>query len=237
MQIKLDLPDCDSHVPSFEATAKSLKPIIPAFWRAMEFAVAKNQEYFEKLCDKEKPASHIREMIVRHQAKRYFKRLDVRVEEEPDNGFNLINQPLVALNLRLGPVALRVLKGRDGAVPGCGYSVARKRFYGQFPTRHIDANHQIRETKLNLLILWNFDKEFNLDQLRLACPQKGGFRAQDVECYWNEPLPHAAAIQAEPSDTPEPLHGKPLNDTVERDLEDLLRGQDEDQQEESSEAT
>ena len=123
MQIKLDLPDWDSHVPSFEATAKSLKPIIPAFWRAMEFGVAKNQEYFEKLCDKEKPESHIREMIVRHQAKRYFKRLDVRVEEEPDDGFNLINQPLLAPQSAPWPGSVASPKGAgrrgppDAAIP------------------------------------------------------------------------------------------------------------------------
>ena len=173
----------------------------------MEFAVAKNQEYFEKLCDRERPESHIREMIVRHQAKRYFKRLDARVEEEPDDGLNLINQPLLALNLRLGPVALRILKGREGAVPGCGHSVARSRFYGQFSARHIDANRQIHETKLNLLVLWDFDKKFNLDQLWLACPPKGGFSAQDVECYWNKPLPHAAAIQTTPTAPPRAPRG------------------------------
>ncbi len=57
-----------------------------------------------------------------------------------------------------------------------------------------DLLPDIKNIRLNLIILWEVTLNFDFYQLRLACP-KSGYKTRDsVEAYFNEPVPHAAEL-------------------------------------------
>jgi hypothetical protein len=226
MQINLNL-NFPNHgrIPTFLQTVAALGSVPSILWRALEFGASQNRSYFERLSENELPRPHIREMIVRDQAKRFLERMNFPVEDDGSD-VTVGNEPLVALTARFGPVQFRILKGKRGIVPGCGDSVARRKFYGQVPLYYLGADRQVRQTKLNLITLWDFDTLFNLGQLWLVCPRCGGTRADDVRWFWHEPLPHPALAAQSASET------YTSEDDVDRELDRLLR--DEKDQDESS---
>ena len=149
----------------------------------------KTVDFFDEISDKETPRSHLREMIVRDQAKRYFARNAFTVDDEE---VSVGNEPLAALIIRCGPAQIRVLKGPGGIAPGCGESDRRLDFYNQQPCAYRCTNGQIKTARLNLLVLWEFDQNFNLADLSLALPIRGGAKCADVLCSWTERIPHPA---------------------------------------------
>jgi hypothetical protein len=225
MQTPLFPPNAEADgIPSFEQTLAALGPVPNLLYRAIEFGANQNRAYSDMLCDRETPQSHIREMIVRHQVKRYLEKYRINVEEDR---LNVGNEPLMGLFFRFRVYQIRILKGPNGEIPGCGVSKNRRRFYSQWPGFYLDASRRGRKTKLNLILLWDFDPSFNLGQLWLACPQQGGRTASDVLCYWRELIPYPASIISTPAKT----NGVEAGD---EQLERLLRG-DEYQDEEGEE--
>jgi len=200
-------------VPGFTQTIKALGGIPAIMFRAIEFGTSQNRLFFELLSEKEKPRPHLREMIVRDQAKRFLERNDFQVEDE---ALGVGDEPLAALLVRCGPVQTRVLKASDGTVPGCGDSMRRRHFYNQAPSQYRNSKGLITQNKLNLVLLWDFDKNFNLAGLWLTCPMRAGQNSADVLLHWNEPLIHPAS---------EVQHPKPdeARQTAEDELEDLLK--------------
>ena len=97
---------------------------------------------------------------------------------------------------------MRVLKGPNGTLPGCGKSERKKRFFNQVQTSYLVGNVPTR-TSANIIVLWDFDTSYALAQLWLALPAVGAARAEDVRAFWCEPIPHPAvtAVPATPSVT------------------------------------
>ena len=157
--------------PSFQRTCVALGQLPEFLFRALEFGTSQNRLFFETLSQNEPPRPHLREMIVRDQGRQYLLRNQFEVEEEP---VAVGNEPLAALLLRCGPVQLRVLKSIDGMPPGCGDSVRRRKFYNQAGELYLDKNGGTHSTRLNLLLLWNFDESYNLGQVWLTCPLRAG---------------------------------------------------------------
>lgn len=211
----------NGRVPNFQRTVSALGNIPALLYRALEFGTAQNREFFERLSGGERPRSHLREMIVRDQAKRFLERNDFQVDEE---SVDVGTEPLAALLVRCGPVQARVLKGIDGVVPGCGNSLRRRSFYGQSSNVYLNRRGETRQTRLNLLVLWDFDPTFNLNQLWLACPMRGGESSTDILLHWQEPLPYPIAAASQEETAPS------LEQTAE-DLERML--QQTDQQEDT----
>jgi hypothetical protein len=203
MQMLLSSADwASSGLPTFDAALDALGPIPNLLYRALEFGTIQNRTYWDQLCGGERPGLHVREMLVRHQAKRFLLREQIPVEEDR---FSVETEPLVALVFRYEDIAVRVLKGRNGIVPGCGRSRNRRRFYNQVPQLFLDKSRKARKTKLNLLVLWDFDGSFNLNQLWLACPISAGRTAAQVRCLWTQSIPFAVgqiptASQVQPGD-------------------------------------
>lgn len=195
MDLQLPLLRCiNGKAPSFQKTLAALGELSTYFYEAMEFGSTHVHQYFEKQSDNEKPRPHIREMILRDQAKRYLQRHHFVIEDEE---ISLGNEPLAALLVRCGPVQIRILKGRGGLIPGCGESIGRRSFYNQRSSTYMDPRtRRARVTKLNLVLIWDFDPHFNISQLWLACPLRAGEKSADVLTQWLEPIPHPAVIAA-----------------------------------------
>jgi hypothetical protein len=231
--MELQLPllrHVNGRVPSFPRTLAALGELPAFLYGATEFGSSQVRSFFEILSNKEKPRPHIREMILRDQTKRYLERNHFDIEDE---SLSVGNEPLAALLIRCGPVQFRILKGPGGSVPGCGESWHRRQFYNQKPSSYIDPRSgTIRQTKLNLLLLWDFDSNFNLSQLWLCCPMRAGSTTAEVMTHWHEPLQHPATTINVDSDPSSDF----LQKRAEDDLEKLLREDEEESQDTSERA-
>jgi hypothetical protein len=187
LQLPLALDGPSRSFPSFADTLKALGSIPSLLYQSLEFGTSQNRAFFEQLSYNERPRPHIREMIVRDQAKCFLNRNDFSVDDEE---VSVGNEPLAALIVRCGPVQLRVLKGPGGVIPGCSDSQRRREFYNQQAKTYRDRAGTIRTARLNLVVLWEFDQYFNLAPLSLVLPIRAGERSADVVFMWNEPMPH-----------------------------------------------
>jgi hypothetical protein len=220
LQLNL-LPSASSRrVPTFAQTISALGNMPAISYRALEFGRAPNRTFFETLSQKERPRPHVREIIVRDQAKRFLERNDFQVDEE---SVTVGNEPLSALVVRCGIIQIRVLKGAGGIVPGCGESFRRRHFYNQRPDLYIDRKGQTRQTRLNLLALWDFNTVFNLDKIWLVCPMRAGETSADVLWHWHEPIPHPATTASPAPDEARRQAEEALREQAEEELKRLLR--------------
>jgi hypothetical protein len=144
------------------------------------------RKYYEQNCDGESPEPHLREMIVRDQAKRYLTKNGLRVRRLKERRFRLATEPLISLLVHYRGYAFRVLKGKRGIVPGCGTSTRRREFYNQASVRYLGDDGKPTGSKTNLLVLWDFSPGFGIASVWLACPQIAGARSQDVVLAWQE---------------------------------------------------
>jgi len=185
-------------LPSFEMVQADLSSLLQSVYEALDAGAASCRRYYDEFCDGDQPGSHLREMIVRDQARRFlFKHgHDVRVLRELPH-MQLVAEPLISLLVHCNGYAVRVLKGRHGIPPGCGMSKRRKAFYNQAPVRFLNERGERDASTTNLLLLWDFDSLFGISRVWLACPQTAGPRSQDVVLAWKEQI--GAPVQVQPS--------------------------------------
>jgi hypothetical protein len=113
------------------------------------------------------------------------------VDSTSDGPFNLSSQPLIGLLFHFKGYSFRILKAVNGRAPGTGASRPRKKFYDQVPMKYRSKDGQILTSKLNLLVLYDEDKN-GASKLILACPSIGAKFSYEVAYYWIETLPYPA---------------------------------------------
>ena len=213
----LSLLSFEAHpLPSFARVMEDVAPLTQLIFRSLEIGTEGCRKYYDEQCGGEPPSSHLREMIVRDQAKRHLTGTGLLVKEER---FQMPSEPLISLLILANGYAIRVLKGKDGIIPGCGISARRRKFYNQVAMRYLDLNGQVKGTHTNLILLWDFNPAFGIQAVWLACPQVAGARSQDVVLAWKERIqsPVIEAVTSSPdSDT---------HEDVDHELEVLLTGE------------
>jgi hypothetical protein len=214
--------------PTFDDVHVEMRPLLSLLFRALEFGAVKNHAYFDEISDGEKPRPYVREIIVKDHAHRHLRDHGVSVEEDH---LWVLQEPLRALAVRYNDTHLRVLKAKNGRVPGCGNQRIRRRFYNQWPSHYQDLDGEIVTTKWNLLLLWDFDAAFNIGKVWLAFPVRAGSRSADVVCAWMEEIQHPA------TDIVIPIEDPKIAAQDERDLRSLLEEKPKDQEERDDEAS
>jgi hypothetical protein len=215
----LSLLSFEAHpLPSFAHVMEDIAPLTQLIFRSLEIGTEGCRRYYDEQCDGDLPNSHLREMLVRDQAKRYLIGNGLAVEEER---FQILPEPLISLLILVNGYAIRVLKGKDGIIPGCGLSGRRRKFYNQASMRYLDASGKIAQTHTNLILLWDFNTAFGIQAVWLACPQVAGARSQDVILAWKEPIQNPV-VQASTL-----IPDKLVLDDADRQLEALLTGKPE----------
>jgi hypothetical protein len=205
-------------LPSFARVMEDIAPLTRLIFWSLEIGTEGCRKYYDEQCGGDPPSSHLREMIVRDQAKRHLIGGGLLVKEER---FQMPSEPLISLLILASGYAIRVLKGKDGIIPGCGLSARRRKFYNQVPMRYLDTDGAIKGTHTNLILLWDFNAAFGIQAVWLACPQVAGARSQDVVLAWKEsiqnPVVEAAAAAVDPE----------THEEVDHELEVLLTGKSE----------
>jgi hypothetical protein len=215
----LSLLSFEAHpLPSFARVMEDVAPLTQLIFRSLEIGAEGCRKYYDEQCGGEPPSSHLREMIVRDQAKRHLIGSGLLVKEER---FRMPSEPLISLLILVNGYAIRVLKGKGGIIPGCGLSARRRKFYNQVPMRYLDSDGKVKGTHTNLILLWDFNPAFGIQAVWLACPQVAGARSQDVVLAWKEPIQNPVvetAASAADSET---------HEDVDHELEALLTGESE----------
>jgi hypothetical protein len=210
-------------LPSFEEVMAEVESLMRLIYESLDAGATVCRNYYQQYCDGESPEPHLREMIVRDQARRYLAKNGLRVIRVKERGFQLATEPLISLLIHYNGFAFRVLKAKKGAVPGCGMSIRRK-FYNQASVRYLGDDRKLAESKTNLLILWDFNPWFGIASIWLACPQVAGARSQDVVLAWQEAI-------ADPILQPVASQGAPdaaaqAEALADQEIEALLLGND-----------
>jgi hypothetical protein len=209
-------------LPSADEVIGDINGLLQLLYESLDAGAAVCRQYYEEHCDGDKPSPHLREMLVRDQAKRYLQKNGLRVKElKEQRTLRLATEPLISLLVHHRGYALRVLKGREGMPPGCGTSKKRREFYNQAPVRYLDEQGVRAASQTNLLALWEFDTAFGVANVWLACPQVAGARSQQVVLAWKELIPHPVTQKL--ADTPPDANGS-AEERTEHELESLLLG-------------
>ena len=173
-------------LPPFSEVMGEVESLMRLLYESLDAGATVCRKYYDQNCDGEPPEPHLREMIVRDQAKRYLAKHGLRAIKLKERNLRLATEPLISLLVHYKGFALRVLKGKKGVVPGCGTSTRRREFYNQASVRFLGDDGKPSGSRTNLLVLWDFSPGFGIASVWLACPQIAGARSQDVVLAWQE---------------------------------------------------
>src|ERR1022692_1089140 len=124
-------------LPSFAEVMAEVESLMRLLYESLDAGATVCRNYYQQYCDGESPEPHLREMIVRDQAKRYLAKNGLRVTQLKERRFRLATEPLISLLVHYNGCAFRVLKAKRGVVPGCGTSTLRREFYNQASVRYL----------------------------------------------------------------------------------------------------
>ena len=212
-------------LPSFAEVMNLVGPLMRLLYESLDAGATVCRRYYEQNCDGDDPEPHLREMIVRDQARRYLVKNGLQVTQVKERRFRLASEPLISLLVHYKGFAFRVLKAKQGVPPGCGLSRRRKEFYNQVSVRFLGDDGKPAGSKTNLLILWDFSPSFGIANAWLACPAIAGTRSQDVVIAWQEAIPNPVLQEAA---TPQPpaASAAAVEEIADLAIEALLRGED-----------
>jgi hypothetical protein len=211
-------------LPSFAEVMGDVASLMRLLYESLDGGATVCRTFYEQQCDGDTPEPHLREMIVRGQAKRYLTKNGLRVTRVKERGFRLASEPLISLLIHYKGYAFRVLKAKKGIPPGCGTSTRRRAFYNQASVRYLGDDGKFSGSKTNLLVLWDFSPGFGIANVWLACPQIAGARSQDVVLAWQEPIPNPVLQQA-PSQATTTAAAQ-AEKMADQEIEALLLGED-----------
>lgn len=171
------------NVPEPTKVIRDLSSLIPKVYRAVEVGVAKAKEYFDSH-NKEQVDPYLGPSIMRWHTINTLRKSGEEASE--DNEICLNNVPNNGIYLDNGRYHIRVLKSNNGRLPVPGHSNRRQQYYQQMQLFSSDNDGDI-----NLIILWDVDKNYSLSVLSLACPKSGGVTQESVAAYWHCKIPDA----------------------------------------------
>lgn len=192
-------------LPTFASALQSLERAPEILYRGLEYGASKTSEFREKEFPRKRLDACLSASIFRAHGIEFLRREGI--DAQPD-GFKWTfnNLPFMGISFYYNQQHVRILKGPDGLLPGCGRSRKKHRFYDQLPSNYLIGNAPMR-SKANLIVLWDFNGDYALAHLWLVLPANGGQRPQDVSAYWCESLAHPAEMAAPIPPTPPPTSG------------------------------
>lgn len=211
-------------LPSFGEVMKEVESLLRLLYESLDAGATVCRKYYEENCDGASPEAHLREMLVRDQAKRYLVKNGFQVVTIREPKLRLAAEPLISLLLHYKGFAFRVLKAKQGVPPGCGLSKRRKAFYSQVSVPYIGDDGKPAGSKTNLLVLWDFSPSFGIGRVWLACPEVAGARSQDVVLAWQELIP-SPVVQRVKAQEPT-AEAAQIERIADQEIEALLLGTD-----------
>lgn len=202
----------NTDVPDQDVVLEELSPVLPFIYRGVEEAVQQTRDFFPE----GKPIdSALAPNLVRYHVKEYIdSQGSADSELSVSSKFNRQPLPNNGLFLHFGSYRIRILKADEGELPLPGPSKARRRFYEQTLPLWVEVSEEDRPNPVNLVILWDVNSEYALDDLSIACPRDVGESRGSVQVHWRADIPHPALTHKNGT-------GSPAQDADAEDLDDL----------------
>lgn len=192
-----------SDLPSFAEAHSTLNDMFPMIYKGLENGAYKAAAYRDQEFQKEVLDAGLAASILRCHSSRLIRSIgtDFQFEDWVEDHI-----PFMGMSYFYKGYHVRIRKGPNGELPGCGDSDKIRRFYNQIPTKYLVGKERA-QSKCNVIVLWNFGPGYTLEQLRLALPAIGAPRPENVSFYWNELIPYPAEGLGAPSSEPQPTPG------------------------------
>lgn len=171
--------------PARETILGRLEPLTALVVRALVKATRSSREFFH--------AGRPFDPVLFATLVRYFTRLDleaqrIHVSDDETPAFNAQSLPNIGLQITYDGFVLKILKSVDHLLP-VPASGPKSEFYHQQTMFVIDEKTgDARCSELNLIYLWDCDKDHTLVEFQLACPKTGSDTRASVSAHWYEPL-------------------------------------------------
>jgi len=177
-------------IPHRATVLAEIAPIVPVMHTALKVGLDGVRQYFEQQHENI-PDPNLAPDLVRWHARRYLDNAAHAVHHLPED---YERQPLGNIGLMLAwrRFRFRMRKARDGELP-VPASDTQREFYDQlcFEFEQEDPN------ELNLMILWDTDKEYkHLTSLMVVLPRVGGADRDTTQAYWSAPILDAVSAGA-----------------------------------------
>ena len=173
-------------MPTYAVAMDNLAKIPLNLYQGLEAAASKTAAFRELESPNERIDEGLAASLVRFYVLKYLKGLGVEAVEED---WDLDSLPFMGISFHYAGCHVKVLKGPNGCLPGCGQSEKKTRFYNQLPSMYLVDNRPV-QSSANLLVLWDFDSTYGVAAVWLALPAVGGKRPSDVSAFWIETIPH-----------------------------------------------
>jgi len=196
----LPLPD---DLPAFSEAHSILNDIMPMLYKGLEGGAYKVAAYRDQEFPNETLDAGLAASILRCHSSRFIRTIGTEFSMEEWIEDHI---PFMGMSFYYKGYHVRIRKGPNGELPGCGDSDKIRRFYNQLSTRYL-IGAETTESKCNVVVLWNFGPGYTLEQLRLALPARGAPRAENVSFYWNELIPYPTEGFGVPPGEPQPTPG------------------------------
>ena len=178
-------------LPSFEDAILHLEDVPSILFQALEHAAYQTSIFKMHASPKKRLDAGLAASLFRFYAIGYLKEHGIEARQDAWK-WTLNTLPFLGISFYYNGYHVRILKGPGGALPGCGISRRKKRFYRQMQANYLVGNAPHRTTA-NLMVLWDLTPSYGLAGLWLSLPAEGGMRQQDVSAYWINELSHPAS--------------------------------------------
>jgi hypothetical protein len=190
-------------LPTFDEASSTLNDMFPMIYKGLENGAYKVAAYRDQEFPADTLDAGLAASILRCHSSRLIRTIGTEFEFEDWVEDRI---PFMGMSYLYKGYHVRIRKGPNGELPGCGDSSKMRRFYNQLPTKFLIGNERA-DSKCNVIVLWNFGPGYTLEQLRLALPAIGAPRAENVSFYWNQFIPYPAEGFGGPPRGPEPIPG------------------------------
>ena len=173
--------------------------MLPFIYAGVEAAIEQTRDFFPE----EKPVdAALAPNLVRYYVKEYIdSKSPANSQPSISYEFNRESLPNNGLFVHFGPYRIRILKADEGDLPLPGPSRARRRFYQQTLPLWAEVSGEDKPNPVNLVVLWDVNSEYVLNDLSIACPKDVGESHGSVQCHWRAEISHPALTQANDADS------------------------------------
>lgn len=201
----------NTSVPDQDIVLEELSPVLAFIYGSVEDAIQQTRDFFPE----GKPVdSALAPNLVRYYVKEYIDHKSSADSQLSVSQFSRQALPNNGLFLHFSSYRIRILKADEGELPLPGLSRTRRRFYQQTLPNWTKVSGEAQPNPVNLVILWDVNSEYALDDLTIACPKDVGENQRSVEVHWRADIPHPASVHVNST-------GSPAQDIDAGDIDDL----------------
>lgn len=175
---------------------KELSGILPTINEALGYGINMAANYCKSHDKEQRVDPYLAPDLTRFHVKKVLEDAGYTVTNiQGEVNIGLKQIPNNGLLISFGKFNLRILKSNNGTTPVPGKSKVKQEYYNQL---NIFNTTEIKDSKINLILLWEVDSAWDLSELLLVYPKAGGLTKKSVEIFWQVSIPESILIPSNP---------------------------------------